>query len=141
MSLKYRKFKPEDRTPVYRMFRESLWDYMLQHGLASPEDENDIDEYFRQQQNLYVHLEQTASEDWVAEDGTGNLVGRDRAHGVSQYLCQPLNLVPQSGRDSSVDNFTERFRTGDVDFCFDWFTCLWIDRDHSSGSQGHGCWC
>lgn len=79
MSLKYRKFEPEDRAPVYRMFRESLWDYMLQHGLASPEDENDIDEYFRQQQNLYVHLEQTASEDWVAENGTGDLVGWARS--------------------------------------------------------------
>ena len=79
MSLEYRKFKPEDRTPVYRMFRESLWDYMLQNGLASPEDENDIDEYFRQQQNLYVHLEQTASEDWVAVTGTGDLVGWARS--------------------------------------------------------------
>ena len=37
MSLKYRKFKPGDRTPVYRMFRKSIWDYMLQHGIASPE--------------------------------------------------------------------------------------------------------
>ena len=79
MSLKYRKFKPEDRTPVYRMFRESLWDYLLQNGLASPEDENDIDEYFRQQQNLYVHLEQTASEDWVAVTGKGDLVGWARS--------------------------------------------------------------
>ena len=65
--------------PVYRMFRESLWDYMLQHGLASTEDENDVDEYFRQQQNLYVHLEQTASEDWVAENDNGNLVGWARS--------------------------------------------------------------
>lgn len=51
------------------MFRESLWDYMLQHGLASPEDENDIDEYFQQQRNLYLHLEQTASEDWTVPVG------------------------------------------------------------------------
>lgn len=79
MSLKYRKFELEDRAPVYRMFRESLWDYMLKHGLAGPEDENDIDEYFRQQQNLYVHLEQTASEDWVAENDTGALVGWARS--------------------------------------------------------------
>lgn len=52
---------------------------MLQHGLASTEDENDIDEYFRQQQNLYVHLEQTANEDWVAENDHGNLVGWARS--------------------------------------------------------------
>ena len=65
--------------PVYRMFRESLWDYMLQHGLASTDDENDVDEYFRQQHNLYVHLEQTASEDWVAEDDNGKLVGWARS--------------------------------------------------------------
>ena len=29
MSFKYRKYKPEDRTPVYRIFRKSNCDYML----------------------------------------------------------------------------------------------------------------
>jgi GNAT superfamily N-acetyltransferase len=79
MSIKYRKFEPEDRTPVYRMFRESLWDYRLKHGLADPENENAIDEDFRQQRSLYLHLEKTASEDWVAENDSGVPVGWARS--------------------------------------------------------------
>lgn len=79
MSITYRNFQSEDRLPVYRVFRESIWDYMLQQGIAGPEDENDIDEYFRRQQDLYVHLEQTASEDWVAENERGEPVGWARS--------------------------------------------------------------
>jgi len=52
---------------------------MLQHGFASPEDENEIEDYFRRQKNLYLHLEQTASEDWVAENDSGDLVGWARS--------------------------------------------------------------
>ena len=63
--MKCRKLESPDRIPVYKLFRESLWDYMLQHGLADGSDKNDIDEELRQQENLYVHLEHTASEDWV----------------------------------------------------------------------------
>lgn len=79
MSIRYRKFAPDDRMPVYRMFRETIWDYMLQHGIASPDYENEVDEYFQRQQNLYVHLERVASEDWVAENDNGDLVGWARS--------------------------------------------------------------
>ena len=79
MSLEYRKFEPRDRMPVYKLFRESIWDTMLRQGAVRPEDKNEIDEYFRQQKNLYLHLEQTATEDWVAEHKTQGLVGWARS--------------------------------------------------------------
>lgn len=46
---------------------------MLQHGIAGPDDEYDVDEYFREQKDLYIHLESTACEDWVVEDNPGEL--------------------------------------------------------------------
>ena len=79
MPLKYRKFKAEDRMPVYTVFRESIWDYMLQRGLVDPDDSYELDEYFKQQKGLYCHLEQTAAEDWVAEDAEENIVGWARS--------------------------------------------------------------
>jgi len=79
MSIKYRKFDSKDRKPVYHMFRETLWDYMMQYGIVDIDDTNEIDETFRQQKSLYVHLEQTAGEDWVAEDDARGLVGWARS--------------------------------------------------------------
>lgn len=64
MSVAYRKFELQDRKPIYRLFRESIWDTMLQQGIVGLEDKNKIDEYFRQQKKLYLHLEQSATEDW-----------------------------------------------------------------------------
>lgn len=61
------------------MFRETIWDYMLHHGFANQEDANDIDEYFRQQQYLYLHLERTAAEDWLAVDDKQAVVGWARS--------------------------------------------------------------
>jgi GNAT superfamily N-acetyltransferase len=52
---------------------------MFQHGIVDLDDANDTDEFFRQQRNLYVHLEQTATEDWVAEDDTHGIVGWARS--------------------------------------------------------------
>ena len=75
MPFSYRKFEARDRMPVYRLFRESVWDFMLQNGIVGPNDENDIDEYFRQQQELYLHLERTACEDWVAIDESYDTIG------------------------------------------------------------------
>ena len=79
MAINYRRFEPQDRMPVYRMFRDSIWDYMLHHRLADNDDEHDIEEYFRRQQNLYLHLEQTACEDWVAEDEKQAVIGWARS--------------------------------------------------------------
>jgi len=84
--MKFRKFESPDRIPVYKLFRESLWDYMLQHGLTDSSDTNDIDEELRRQENLYVHLEHTASEDWVAEDENGVLLGWARSIERDEHL-------------------------------------------------------
>ncbi len=86
MAVNYRKFERDDRMPVYRLFRESVWDYMLQHGIAGPEDEYDLDEYFDQQKDLYIHLEETASEDWVAEGDNGELLGWARSIERDEHL-------------------------------------------------------
>ena len=39
--------------PAYRLFRETVWDYMLRRGLAEPEDEHEIEQYFEQQRDLW----------------------------------------------------------------------------------------
>ena len=62
MTITYRRFEPKDRTPVYALFRESIWDYMLHHGLVAVDDKDDVDATFMQQRNLYVHLEETATD-------------------------------------------------------------------------------
>ena len=51
----------------------------MQSGIVSKEDNYDVDEYFRKQKGLYVHLEEHATEDWVAEDGGQKLVGWARS--------------------------------------------------------------
>jgi GNAT superfamily N-acetyltransferase len=79
MAINYRRFESQDRMPVYRMFRDSIWDYMLHHRLAHNDDEPEIEDYFRRQQNLYLHLEQTACEDWVAEDERLAVIGWARS--------------------------------------------------------------
>lgn len=117
----YRRFESRDREPVYRLFRNTIWDYMLQLGAVSHADANDIDEFFRQQQNLYLHLERTAAEDWVAEDDRQELVGWARSierdnhlqlthffvstavqgHGVGRALLN-LAFPPGRGQQRSV---------------------------------------
>jgi GNAT superfamily N-acetyltransferase len=84
--MKFRKLEAPDRIPVYKLFRESLWDYMLQHGLADSSDANDIDEFFHRQENLYVHLEHTASEDWVAEGENQEILGWARSIERNDHL-------------------------------------------------------
>ncbi len=79
MSIIYRKFEPRDRMPAYRLFRDTVWDFMLHQGMVEANDSYDLDEYFRQQQGLYVHLEENASEDWVAEDESQELIGWARS--------------------------------------------------------------
>ena len=79
MPLRYRKFDSQDRKPIYHLFRKTIWDYMLQHGIVDLDDANDIDEFFCHQKNLYMHLEQTSAEDWVAEDDIRGLVGWARS--------------------------------------------------------------
>ena len=79
MTIVYRRFEVQDRTPVYQLFRESIWDFMLQNGQVASDDKNEIFATFEKQKNLYFHLEHTAIEDWVAEDSAQGLVGWARS--------------------------------------------------------------
>jgi hypothetical protein len=90
LKITFRKFESRDRNPVYRLFRETIWDYMLQLGIVDLEDSNDIDEFFRLQKDLYLHLEQTATEDWVAADDNQEVVGWALASG---YKIAPFYEV------------------------------------------------
>ena len=102
MPLKLRKFEPRDRQPVYQLFRESIWDLMLQNGIAGPDDKNDIDEFFRQQKDLYLHLERTATEDWVAEDEANGLVGWARSIERDNHLQLTHFFVATTDQGSGV---------------------------------------
>lgn len=102
MKTDLRKFEPRDRQPVYRLFRESIWDYMLQQGLVGADDEPDVDEYFRQQRNLYLHLEQTAAEDWVAESDRGELLGWARAIERDNHLQLTHFFVSPAAQNGGI---------------------------------------
>jgi len=75
---------------------------MLQNGIAGPDDENDIDEFFRQQKDLYLHLEQTATEDWVAEDEANGLVGWARSIERDNHLQLTHFFVSTADQGSGV---------------------------------------
>jgi ribosomal protein S18 acetylase RimI-like enzyme len=75
---------------------------MLQNGIAGPDDENDIDEFFRQQKDLYLHLEQTATEDWVAEDEANGLVGWARSIERDNHLQLTHFFVATTDQGSGV---------------------------------------
>ncbi len=79
MTITYRKFEPRDRMPVYRLFRDTVWDFMVHQGMVDADDSYDLDDYFRQQQDLYLHLEDHAAEDWVAENDLQELIGWARS--------------------------------------------------------------
>jgi GNAT superfamily N-acetyltransferase len=102
MTIHYRKFEPDDRMPVYRLFRESVWDYMLRHGISTPDEENDVDEYFHRQKDLYVHLEETACEDWVAEDDSGKLLGWARSIERDNHLQLTHFFVAPDAQDGGI---------------------------------------
>lgn len=102
MSVNYRNFEKRDRQPVYRLFRNSVWDYLLRHGQAKPGDEPDIDEYFEQQKEQYLHLERTAAEDWVAESGNGEIVGWARSIERDGHLQLTHFFVDPAAQDGGI---------------------------------------
>ncbi len=68
---------------------------MLKRGMVTADDENDLDEYFRQQRDQYLHLEHSACEDWVAVNDEGRTVGwarsieRDRHLQLTHFFVDP----------------------------------------------------
>jgi len=102
MAITYRRFETQDRKPVYRLFRDSVWDYMLQNGIATEDDSYDLDEYFQQQKDLYIHLEKNADEDWVAVDSREKLVGWARSIERDNHLELTHFFVDTSTQGSGV---------------------------------------
>jgi GNAT superfamily N-acetyltransferase len=84
------------------MFRTVLGDFMLAKGIAADEDSDDLDEYFKHQQNYYVHLEKHASEDWVAEDDQNNIVGWARSIERDDHLQLTHFFVDTKTQDAGV---------------------------------------
>ena len=79
MKFSIRRLQVSDRMPVYRMFRDVIRDMMIEQGIQNPDENDDLDKYFSQQKDFYIHLERHASEDWIAEDAGGNLQGWARS--------------------------------------------------------------
>lgn len=65
----YRRFMPDDRMPAYRLFRASLWGYLAAIGIIDSADPPDVEDAWKRQAKLMMHTEQTAAEDWIAENG------------------------------------------------------------------------
>jgi ribosomal protein S18 acetylase RimI-like enzyme len=84
------------------MFRTVLGDFMLAQEIAADEDSDDLDEYFKHQQNYYVHLEKHASEDWVAEDDQNNIVGWARSIERDDHLQLTHFFVDTKTQDAGV---------------------------------------
>ncbi len=74
----YRRHTPEDRHQAFRLFRGSIFDYARQIGLVEPTGSDDVDAAWQRQGPMAIHLEQTAAQDWVADDD-GDIVGCARS--------------------------------------------------------------
>lgn len=102
--MNYRRFTEQDRIPVYRMFRDSIHDYMLKLGMVEASAQVDYDDLYRRQQALYLHLEQTAAEDWIAEDEQQGVVGwarsieRDGHRQLTHFFVDPAMQGAGVGR-------------------------------------------
>ena len=79
MTIHYRKFIPDDRLPAYRVFRDAIWQYLLELSIITADEQDDFDKHYAEHEPLYLHLEQTAFQDWVATDDGGNLLGWARS--------------------------------------------------------------
>jgi GNAT superfamily N-acetyltransferase len=72
-----RRRTPADLPAAYRVFRRSLFDYFYRAGLlASPEiSDAEITRMLMIARPVIEHFANTAAEDWVAEDETGQIIG------------------------------------------------------------------
>ena len=100
--MKYRRFEKADRMPVYRMFRESIWDFMSANGMVEAIDEKELDAYLVEQKNYYIHLEENASEDWVAEDDSAEIVGWARSIERDNHLQLTHFFVSTKNQSAGV---------------------------------------
>lgn len=98
----FRRFAPDDRDVVYRLFRRSLWAYIQELGMAGPDQTDDVDAARARQGPLMEHLERTAAEDWVAEDGAGAIVGMARSIERDGHLELTHFFVDPSAQASGI---------------------------------------
>ncbi len=116
----YRRFTALDREPVYQLFRESLWDFMLGAGLVGPDDRNDINDMFERQRGFYEHLEHSAHSDWVAANDSDDIVGwarsveRDGHLQLTHFFVDPSTQGQGVGRallDRAFASYDDRQRS------------------------------
>jgi ribosomal protein S18 acetylase RimI-like enzyme len=76
-SSRFRRRVAADMPDVYRVFRRSLYDYLHRTGQvdAAAAADPPIEEPWARQRAWMEHLAATASEDWVAEEPGGRIVG------------------------------------------------------------------
>ncbi len=84
--MEIRRATPEDRDASYAMFRSSIWDHLVRTGSVGPDDTDDLAAAWDRQGALWIHLEETAAEDWVAEAPDGSIVGMARSIERSGHL-------------------------------------------------------
>jgi GNAT superfamily N-acetyltransferase len=75
----FRRAEAGDQRLVFEVFRASLWAYVRRAGVVGSEDEDDVEAAWRRQGPLMEHLGVTATEDWLAEDESGRVVGMARS--------------------------------------------------------------
>jgi len=88
--------------PVYRLFRDSIRDYMRQLGMLGADQTHDVDAMYERQQGLYLHLEQSAAEDWVAEDEQLGIVGWARSIERDDHLQLTHFFVDPAAQGSGI---------------------------------------
>ena len=75
----------------------------MQHlGMVQPGEEYDLEENYRRQQGLYLHLEKTAAEDWVAEDEHHRVVGWARSVERDGHLQLTHFFVSPTAQSSGI---------------------------------------
>lgn len=104
--LLFRRRVAADMPAVYRVFRRALFDYLHRIGQADAATAADppIEEAWTLQRGWIEHFAETAAEDWVAEDGTGKVVGwalsteRDGMFELTLFFVDPAAQAKGIGR-------------------------------------------
>jgi len=90
----YRRFESDDTTPVYRLFRESIYSYLRNIGLVGTDEKPDIEGSWKRQQPIFDHLTETATQDWIAATprgvvGWARSVQRDDHVQLTHFFVDP----------------------------------------------------
>ena len=100
----FRRPSDDEQDEVYRVFRSSIVDYLRQIGQLDGDYDDDIEEAWERQGSLMQHLQRTAAQDWIAEDGNGELLGmartieRDGHVQLTHFFVRPGSQASGVGR-------------------------------------------